>query len=812
MGATEKGRALEGVKILDWSELVAGPYCAKLLADLGAEVIKIEKPGTGDPARHRGPFAGGKPHPDKSLLFLYVNTNKLGVTLDMESASGRRNFAQLVEWADVLIEDHPPQLLGELGLTYRDLRRLNPGLVMTSITPFGQTGPYCHYKAYPLNVYHGSGLGYLSPIASGVKVPLKPGSHFSECACGLVAAAGTLGALYHRLATGEGQQVDVSEQEAIMGLARVQIDRYPNEGAVQSRLTFEIGKIGPTMQSCQNGYVVAVPNQTHEWEAFIRLIADSTPGDFEQYLGEGARERYWEEVAPLAAEWMRPRTKEEISRRGQSLGCPITPVLTAEDIVKSPQSQARQFFVAADHPVAGRLTYPAPPYRFSATPALIARPAPGLGEHNEEVFSRRLKSRRQKMAKVGTAGDSQLDGRGPLEGIRIADFSWAWAGAHATELLAFLGAEVIKIESMAWVDTARKLSFTTGQKFASVNQSNIFNDINLNKKGLRLNLKRPEAIELAKRLVSLSDIVAQNMRPGAMDKLGLGYDDLKAIKPDIIYLSSSTRGGVGPERSYSGYAPNFAAMGGICHITGVPDGDPGVMTGEVDIISAVTSACAMLAALSHRLRTGEGQHIDVSSTEATSVLIGDVLMDYLSNGVVQTRRGNLDDDMAPHNCYRCRGDDKWVSIAVATDAEWAALCRVMGDPDWTRAERFRTASARWQHQVELDRLIEQWTSHYTHYEVMDMLQAAGVAAIPCFNAEELFQNPHSKHRQNWRKVVHGELGEQMVLLPPWKLSATPARITSAAPLMGQHSHGVLKELLGLSDGEISRLEAEQVIY
>lgn len=800
-----------GVKVLDWSQLVAGPYCAKLLADLGAEVIKIEKPGLGDEARHRGPFVHGDQHPEKSLLFLYANTNKLGVTLDIESPQGRERFIELVRWADILIEDNPPPVLEAWKLAFKDLSLLNPKLVMTSITPFGQTGPYRDYKAYPFNIWHGGGMGYLSPMMAGVEEPLKPGGLFSECCCGLIAAVGTLHALYQQQATGVGQQVDVSKQEAILSLARVQVDRYPNEKAIQSRAGFGGPRKGPSIYDCQDGYVVGVPNQPHEWRAFIRMIAGENIAEFEKYMADDAQAKYWEEIGERAVEWMKTRTKEEIYHYGQAIGCPITPVMTAEDIVKSPQSSARQFFIEAEHPEAGILPYPNAAYNFSATPARIERTAPLLGQHNEEVFSRRLKSGEPQVS-VAEPGGSRQSKQRPLEGIRIADFSWAWAGSHATELLAFMGAEVIKIESMTRVDFVRRLSFTTGQQFTSVNQSYVFNDINLNKKSIQLNLSQPRAIELAKKLVSISDVTAQNMRPGVIERLGLGYEVLREIKPDIIYLSSSARGGVGPERSYSGYAPNFAAVGGILHITGMPGKRPGVMTGEIDLLSAITSTFAVLAALNHRIRTGEGQHIDLSSAESISVLIGDVLMDYLANGFVPTRRGNLDDYMAPHNCYRCKGEDKWVSIAVATDEEWAALCQVMGNPDWAKAERFLTATARRGNQPEMDRMIGQWTINYRHHEVMEMLQAAGVAAMPCFDAGELFENPHLQQRQNWAKVVHPELGEQFVLGPPWKLSVTPAKITSASPLMGEHSHYVFKELLGLSDGEIKRLEEEQVIY
>ncbi len=358
----------------------------------------------------------------------------------------------------------------------------------------------------------------------------------------------------------------------------------------------------------------------------------------------------------------------------------------------------------------------------------------------------------------------------------------------------------------------RRLSFTTGQKFSDVNSSTVFNDINLGKLGIQLNLSKPKGIELAKKIVSKSDIVIQNMRPGVMDKLGLSYDSLRKVKSNIIYLSSSTRGSLGPERNYSGYATNFAAVGGITHLCGMPGGEPGAMAGEIDLLSAITAAFAILAGLNHREMTGEGQHIDLSSTESIHVLIGDVLMDYLANQRVQTRRGNLDESMAPHNCYRCKGDDSWISIAVATNEEWNALCAVLGNPLWGRDSKFGTVNSRWQNQVELDRMLEAWTVNYTHYEVMEKLQAAGVAAVPVFNAEEIYKDPHVQQRKCWTQVLHGVLGKQTVLMPAWKFSETPVIIDSAAPLIGQHNQQIFGELLGMSDHEIKRLMDDQVIY
>jgi benzylsuccinate CoA-transferase BbsF subunit len=297
-----------------------------------------------------------------------------------------------------------------------------------------------------------------------------------------------------------------------------------------------------------------------------------------------------------------------------------------------------------------------------------------------------------------------------------------------------------------------------------------------------------------------------------MERLGLGYDVLKEIKPDIIMLSSSAFGSKGPLRTYGGYAPNFAGGSGLANLTGYSDGTPNPMTGSTDLMSAVTGAFAVVAALNCRQQTGEGQNIDLSSLESQSALAGDALMEYLMNGRVQHRRGNRDRIMAPHNCYRCRGEDKWVSIAIATGEEWDALCGVMDNPDWVREPRFADAYGRWSNQDELDRLVTEWTINYTHYEVTEMLQNAGVAAMPSLSNEEIVNDPHFKHRGISTTVEHPVMGEQVVFGVPWRFSKTPAVVTKASPLMGE-SHGyVFGELLGLSDDEISRLTEEGAIY
>jgi len=399
-----------------------------------------------------------------------------------------------------------------------------------------------------------------------------------------------------------------------------------------------------------------------------------------------------------------------------------------------------------------------------------------------------------------------------LAGIRIADFSWAWAGAHATAILALLGAEVIKVESRRRPDISRMNSLTTSQQFKSLDESPVFNQINLNKLSLSLNLSHPGAVELAKKLVQVSDIVVENMRPGTMERLGLGYTELKSIRPDIIYLSSSALGATGPLKGYTGYASNFAALSGLSYITGYPDGEPSDIRGEVDLFSATAAAVAILAALNYRQSSGQGQFIDLSSTEINAALCGDAFLKLSSNEQEPARMGNRDEIWAPHNCYRCLGIDQWLSIAITNEQEWEALVKAMGDPEWARDEKFSTLAQRLKHQDELDRLIEAWTCQRTTYEAMHLLQKSRVAAFPSMDGKQLYEDPHLQERVVWQKMTHKALGEQVVIAPPWKLSETPAKIKNSAPLFGEHNSYVLGELLGLTSKEIANLEREKVVW
>ncbi|UCG83039.1 MAG: CoA transferase [Dehalococcoidia bacterium] len=387
----------------------------------------------------------------------------------------------------------------------------------------------------------------------------------------------------------------------------------------------------------------------------------------------------------------------------------------------------------------------------------------------------------------------------PIAGIRVADLTTGLAGPFVTQLLTWLGAEVIKIESMEHTSLLRQ---TAEARFINTN---------LAKLSITVNLNRPEGLELVKRIIAVSDVLAESYRPGVVGKLGLDYESVRRIKPDIIMLSLSGFGQTPPEGHYRTWASIFGGMGGLTHLTGYPDGIPANERGANDTRGGQHAAFTLLAALNYRQRTGRGQFLDLSVRDAVCCHIGDVLMDYTMNHRDPGRRGNRDDIMAPHNCYRCRGEDKWVSIAVASDEEWRALCRGIDQPELAGDRRFAEARMRWRNQDELDRIIAVWTLEHTHYEVMQILQEAGVAAVPSFNCEEIYTDRHFKERGFIRDIEHPERGKQAVTGPPWRMSATVAKIDTS-PTMGQHNDYVFGTLLGMSASEITELTEGKVIY
>lgn len=400
----------------------------------------------------------------------------------------------------------------------------------------------------------------------------------------------------------------------------------------------------------------------------------------------------------------------------------------------------------------------------------------------------------------------------PLAGVRIADFTWVWAGPFATLQLAHLGAEVIRVESQNRVCVTRRLPpFADGQP--GPNRSGYYNQFNQGKLSLSLNFKQPEAIAIAKKLVLVSDVVSENFAAGVMDKLGLGYDELKKIKPDIVMISMSGYGAVGPESSYVSYGPAQAPLSGLSSLTGFPDFPPmhvGFSYGDPN--GGLHGAFAILAALMHRQRTGQGQYIDMSQMETSIALLGDAVMAQVMNNAQPPRIGNHDPHMAPHGLFHCAGEDRWVSIVVASEEEWQRLCIGMETPELATDARFSSLMERKQHEDALENLIGAWTETLSAEEVTATLQAVGVAAYPALTNKELAEDEHLQQRRFFVELPHPEVGIRRHAGLPWVFSDTPCQVRRPAPCLGEQTDEVMQRVLSYTPDEIATLKEHSVLF
>ncbi len=409
----------------------------------------------------------------------------------------------------------------------------------------------------------------------------------------------------------------------------------------------------------------------------------------------------------------------------------------------------------------------------------------------------------------------------PLSRFRVVDFGTAWAGPMAAQLLADLGAEVIKVESRERMDGLRLGRPIVGDDIAGGDRGlwpelqPVFHGINRNKLGVTLNLKTDEGLELVRGLLARSDVAINNYSPGVLERLGLAYPDLREIRPDIILVSMPAMGEVGPLRDVLAYAPIIQALSGLMSVVGYSGDEP--LVGELqapwsDVVAAIHAALATVAALRHRNLTGQGQFIEVAQLEATTSMLGEAFLEYQMTGAAPVPRGNYDPAYAPHNNYPCAEPERWVAIAVGSNEEWAALRQAMGNPAWAEQERFGTLAARLENVVELDSLVSDWTRQHTALEITELLQSHGVAAMPVMNVEDQFLDPHLQERQAHLEVEHPHVGIEWLYGMPWLLGSTPGGIRAPAPLLGQHNNYILRELLGIPADDVERLKREQVIY
>jgi crotonobetainyl-CoA:carnitine CoA-transferase CaiB-like acyl-CoA transferase len=807
---------LAGCVVIEWGEGVSAAFAARLLAGLGADVIKVEPP-DGDLTRRRGPFWRDVPDPENSGLFLWLNANKRGIRLDPCTDAGRERIYRLLNAADVLIHNVAPAERASAGLASPNLCAAFPQLIVTTISAYGDSGPRAAYRAYELNAFHSSGAASVCPLTSPYPnlAPLRLFGNPAEFEGGLHAAMVTLAALYHRMGSGRGQAIDVSEQEALAATLESNFVLYTYAGVESSR--FRPRRPGPWfIVECADGYVLFSLLYDNDWERFVGWIGHppwSKDPDFADTLSRG---RSISKLRPLIQDWARSWKVRELFAQARAHSVAIVPLSKIADLFCDEHLAAREFFapLPARNPHDKPLLAPGAPFKSTAEVWSIRRPAPGLGEHDEMINSQ--------LKDAGISSTSAAADRPaiefprpaapavpapPLKGVHVLDFMQLWVGTFCTLQLAHLGAEMIRVESSRRPCPQRGLPpFADGKP--GPNRAGIFNQWNQGKRSIRLDVRNPQGLDIARRLAARCGVVTENFAPDAMQRMGLDYAALRAIREDIILLSVSGNGQTGPYRNDVSYGTTAGALSGMYGLCGYDDSEP-LEPGWIcaESVAAATGALSLVAALIHRERTGHGQHIDLAMLETSEMLMPEALMEFAMNGREQRRLGNRDRMMAPHNCYKTRGGPlDWVTIAVGSEREWHSLCAAIGQPLMASDPRFASAPARKRNEDELDAIITAWTKTRDRWEITELLQAARVAAIATMSSKDLAHDPHLAQRGYFPEVEHPEVGRRIHTGIPWTMSGTPCRVQRPAPLLGADTEEILSDLLGMSTREIQRLQ------
>ncbi|MBE0624057.1 MAG: CoA transferase [Burkholderiales bacterium] len=853
---------LSGIRVVELADEL-GEYCGLLLAGLGADVIKVEPP-DGSPTRRIGPYYGDQPDPEKSLYFWNYNRAKRSVALDPGRADGRDALLRLLQDADVLLDASCGAVNSALALSRGQLAQRFPSLVVARITPFGDTGPWKDFKGSDLVHLALGGVmmncGYDPDPSGGYELPpIAPQVWHAYHITGEQLAVGIVAALLHRERSGEGQDVSCAVHEAVSKNTEIDLMSWVMRHAPIYRQTCrhaaeEPGRV-PSISHTKDGrwfmtWGVSARDEANLLPFLQRygMAADlqKPPADADlsarSVPGTSAGDERSSHRLEVIQRFVRAHCYANVPwREAQDAGLLWAPLRKPHENAFDTHWLQRQSFCDVEHPELGRsFRYPTSKWLSNATSWQVGQRAPLLGEHNAEVLgdvpwrSQRIVAR-ERAAGSSTARHPKLSARGrpfALQGIRILDFSWFLASAGGTRFVAALGAESIKVEWKANPDTrlaamapiggraARERATAPLPGVSDADMGGQFNNKNSGKRGLSLNIRHPKGLEIAKQLVRISDVVAEGFSPGVLERLGLGYEVMKALRPDIIYVQQSGMGGKGTYGRFRTVGPVAASFAGSSDMSGLPE--PAMPAGwgysYLDWMGAYSFALATLGALYHRERTGEGQMIDSSQCETGLFLCGTTVLDYFANGREWSRYGNRSPykPAAPHGAYRCAGDDRWLAIACFDEAQWTALTRLADRPEWATDPRYTTLQARLLHQDALDAALTSWTRQQDAYPLMLRLQAAGVPAGVCQTAQDRCEHDPQLAALDWLTEVSGtKIGRWPVPELPMKLSATPAYIGGpidrGAPCYGEDNEYVLGELLGYSTRDIAGLVEDSVI-
>ncbi|MGD9932335.1 MAG: CoA transferase [Dehalococcoidia bacterium] len=807
-------RPLADVVVLDLSD-EATVFAGKLLADLGATVVRVEDV-RGDDVRWRPPFLQGERGVERSLAHLLFNAGKKSVAVDTQADRARAVVLRLAAGADVVLGPLEP---GGWAAAVLDEIEAASGSVVRTV--FRRGAP----KEVATDLVAVAAGGLLTLNGFPEDPPNYPAGQLGYKEASLAAAEAAVALVVQRRRGGEAGTVTVSLQEAVnfTTIQSANANWLHWQGRVPTRHTplspFTTHKTGDGKWV---SFTVHPPNWPRyaEWASTALDAPELRDPKWADATYRAANNR---ELAGYTARLTGGLTQEQVITEGQKLGLLVLPVNGVADIAADKHLLARGFFEDVEHPVLGEtVRLPRTAFLSTAYGSEVSAAA-GLGADTGAILgalggftAREIDD----LFAAGIVGGNRGEHRParavadhrtsvasvrhqPLKGVRIVDFCWAIAGPLATRLLADLGADVIKVESEYRLDPIRQIGVQP-PGHSSWNTNGQFNDSNTNKRAMTLNLNTPEGIEIARRLIETADVVTSNYTPDRLDKWGLGYEELRKLKPDIILANWAVMGTRGPHKDWRSYGSGIVAMCGLANLTGFPGRDPiGLGTLHTDFTVPYFAATQVMAALLQRDRTGEGQYLEIAQYEASVHLLDTELVEWMNNGGPVERRGNRSGWMAPHGVYRAAGEDRWVAVACRGPEDWGALCGIPGLEDLSDLDRFTDVDA-------VERVLEAWTSGRDRWEAAAMLQTAGVPASAVEDLGDLL-GPDEAMAESYRAMALPAGVTALVQEDPilWDGERLPL---DRAPMWGEHTYEVLQGELGLSDEAVAELAAKNVLF
>jgi crotonobetainyl-CoA:carnitine CoA-transferase CaiB-like acyl-CoA transferase len=782
-------RGLRDLRIVDFSSQIAGPYCTKLFADAGAEVVKAETP-EGDPLR-RWSATGAELGGSDSALFRFLNAGKRSVI----GEPGDAEIDALVASADLVVEDGRVSDAGLAGW-----RSARPRLTVLSITPFGRSGPWRDRAATEFIVQ--AECGSIGSRGVRGEEPFQAGGRITEWIGGTFAAAAALGAVRGAQRSGRGRRVDFSLLEimsyAASNFAELMFRLLGVDPSLAPAQSVETPSIEPTA----DGYVGFCTNSAQQFSDFLLLIERPDLREDQALFQVAGRLMRFGEWNAIVRDYTRKHTTADLVERASLLRIPVAPVNDGMTVQRHEQLVARGVFQpSAD----GDFVQPRPPYQLDFELPPPARPAPALGADRGRIAPREP---------APATGDLE-PGRLPLAGLRVIDLTAWWAGPSATHMLATLGADVIHIEAIQRPDGMRMTGgMVMGREKRWWEFGGFFLTANTNKRGLTLNLADPRGVEIVKRLIATADAVVENFTPRVTEGFDLGWEAIQQVNPRCCFVRMPAFGLSGPWRDHTGFAQTMEQMSGLAWVTGHPGDQPRIQRGPCDPLAGMHAAFSLLVALAERDRSGRGHHVECTMIEGALNAAAEQLIEWSAYGRLMQRQGNRAPEAAPQGLYATEGSEpgaeKWLALSVATDAQWCSLVEWLGSPAWAKDPALATLAGRRAAHYAIDAALRPRFSGLELHAAIEALALAGVPAGEVRDPRGMSRHPQLRARRYYEEMEHPVAGVHPVATVPFRFDDVERWIHRPAPTLGQHNHEILREL-GWDDRAIAELEAAKII-